>query len=95
MELSWDAPVLDLLSQGYNVAYGARSVKHEVERKVVSLLANAQLFHGFPRNSLLQLYVDYVLGTDGSTNNPQIRLRIKPEGSQEFTEISTIVQPVK
>jgi len=95
VELSWDAPVLDLLSQGYNVAYGARSVKHEVERKVVSLLANAQLFHGFPRNSLLQLYVDYVLGTDGSTNNPQIRLRIKPEGSQEFTEISTIVQPVK
>ena len=94
MELLWDGPVLDLLSQGYNVAYGARSVKHEVERKVVSLLANAQLFHGFPRNSLLQLYVDYVPTSDATTKIPQIRLKIKPEGSQEFTDISSIVQSV-
>ena len=29
--LSWDSSVLNLLADGYNVYYGARSIKHEVE----------------------------------------------------------------
>lgn len=28
--LQWDRPVLDLLAGGYNLHYGARSIKHEV-----------------------------------------------------------------
>lgn len=28
--LQWDRPVLDLLAGGYNMHYGARSIKHEV-----------------------------------------------------------------
>ena len=42
--LSWDRSVLNLLADGYNVYYGARSIKHEVrsnilvqvERRIVS-----------------------------------------------------------
>ena len=41
IELTWDKSVLSLLSEGYNVYYGARSIKHEVERMVVSQLALA------------------------------------------------------
>lgn len=39
--LSWDRAVAQLLADGYNVYYGARSIKHEVERRVVSQLALA------------------------------------------------------
>lgn len=28
--LMWDGPVLELLAGGYNLHYGARSIKHEV-----------------------------------------------------------------
>ena len=30
----WNQSVLSLLSEGYDVSYGARSIKHEVDRKV-------------------------------------------------------------
>ena len=32
VEVTWDKQVLHFLSDGYNVYYGARSIKHEVER---------------------------------------------------------------
>ena len=41
IELSWDDKVVDKLSTGYNVHYGARSIKHEVEKCVVNRLAKA------------------------------------------------------
>lgn len=84
VHLTWDGPVLDVLAEGYNVAYGARSVKHEVERNVVSLLSNAHHFHGLPTGADLHLYVDY--RTDGRP--PQIRLRIKARGDKEFSEMT-------
>ena len=88
VELTWDGPVLDILAEGYNVAYGARSVKHEVERNVVSLLANTHQFHGFPRGAHLHLYVDFGNCADG-TSRPQIRLRIKHKDSEEFKEFTS------
>jgi ATP-dependent Clp protease ATP-binding subunit ClpB len=39
--LKWDQAAVDLLTEGYNVHYGARSIKHEVERRVVTQLAQA------------------------------------------------------
>ncbi|XP_064636467.1 mitochondrial disaggregase-like isoform X2 [Lineus longissimus] len=41
IELVWDRQVIDVLAEGYNVHYGARSIKHEVERRVVTQLATA------------------------------------------------------
>ncbi|KAJ9079078.1 hypothetical protein DSO57_1039244 [Entomophthora muscae] len=41
MELSWSKDVLKELSNGYNLRYGARSIKHEVEARVISPLAKA------------------------------------------------------
>lgn len=87
----WDGQVLDVLCLGYNVAYGARSVKYEVERNVVSLLSNTQQFYGFPQGAALQLYVDYE-DRNAISPQPEIRLRIKYKGSDEFTEI---VSPLK
>ncbi|XP_068920780.1 mitochondrial disaggregase isoform X4 [Petaurus breviceps papuanus] len=39
--LLWDREVADVLVDGYNVHYGARSIRHEVERRVVNQLAAA------------------------------------------------------
>lgn len=88
----WDGQVLDVLCLGYNVAYGARSVKYEVERNVVSLLSNTQQFYGFPQGAALQLYVDYEDKNATKSPQPEIRLRIKYKGSNEFTEI---ISPLK
>ncbi|XP_046371975.1 caseinolytic peptidase B protein homolog [Haliotis rufescens] len=41
IELSWDHHVVDVLADGYDVHYGARSIKYEVERRVVTQLAMA------------------------------------------------------
>ena len=63
----------------------------------MSLLANAQQFHGFPQGAFLQLFVDYGDGASPDAvstlaRQPQIRLRIKSKDSPEFTEISSSVQ---
>jgi len=39
--ISWEPGVLSLLAEGYNIYYGARSIQHEVERRVVAQLALA------------------------------------------------------
>ncbi|VDP07417.1 unnamed protein product [Soboliphyme baturini] len=41
IDLEWDNDVLDYLADGYNIRYGARSIKHEVEKRVVNKLAAA------------------------------------------------------
>lgn len=40
--LYWDTGVETVLAGGYNMHYGARSIKYEVERRVISKLAAAQ-----------------------------------------------------
>lgn len=42
ISVSWQKPSIPtILADGYNIYYGARSVKYEVDRRVVSLLASA------------------------------------------------------
>lgn len=41
IELKWNREVLSLLAEGYDTHYGARSIKYEVERRVVNQLAAA------------------------------------------------------
>lgn len=38
IEMKWDPIVLDVLADGYNVYYGARSIKHEVSRKIFAMV---------------------------------------------------------
>merc|ERR1711990_888023 len=41
IKISWEPGVLSLLAEGYNIYYGARSIQHEVDRRVVAQLALA------------------------------------------------------
>jgi len=41
IDIIWDRKALDCLANGYDINYGARSLKHEIERSVVNQLAAA------------------------------------------------------
>ncbi|NXY00023.1 CLPB protein, partial [Centropus bengalensis] len=56
--LLWDREVMDVLADGYNLHYGARSIKHEVERRVVNQLAAAYEQNLLPRGCTLRIAVE-------------------------------------
>lgn len=41
ISITWTNDVINVLREGYNVQYGARSIKHEVEKRVVNQVAKA------------------------------------------------------
>uniref|UniRef100_A0A671VVX3 ClpB family mitochondrial disaggregase n=1 Tax=Sparus aurata TaxID=8175 RepID=A0A671VVX3_SPAAU len=77
--LQWDRPVLDLLAGGYNMHYGARSIKHEVERRVVNQLAAAYEQELLPKGCILRLSVQSEDQEERST--PSLRLEVVGEDS--------------
>ncbi|KAI0244175.1 hypothetical protein L0F63_000501 [Massospora cicadina] len=58
MELSWNKDVLKELSHGYNLRYGARSIKHEVEVRVINPLAKAHELDHVKSGSTIHFTVD-------------------------------------
>uniref|UniRef100_A0A8C4ESR9 ClpB family mitochondrial disaggregase n=1 Tax=Dicentrarchus labrax TaxID=13489 RepID=A0A8C4ESR9_DICLA len=81
--LQWDSPVLDLLAGGYNMHYGARSIKHEVERRVVNQLAAAYEQELLPKGCILRLSVQSEDQDERST--PSLRLEVVGEDSSSRT----------
>ena len=51
MTLEWDRKALDFLIKGYDISYGARSIKHEVERRVVNQIAVAHEYNLIEKGS--------------------------------------------
>ncbi|XP_034148359.1 caseinolytic peptidase B protein homolog isoform X1 [Esox lucius] len=86
--LLWDRPVLDLLAGGYNLHYGARSIKHEVERRVVNQLAAAYEQELLPKGCTLRLSVhseDRGGGQEGEglgQGTPSLRLEVVGKDSK-------------
>ncbi|NXY85451.1 CLPB protein, partial [Alcedo cyanopectus] len=91
--LLWDREVMDVLADGYNLHYGARSIKHEVERRVVNQLAAAYEQDLLPKGCTLRITVEdsdkQLLktkeGTSSSTETtkmPTLRLEIVEKGSK-------------
>ncbi|XP_036247643.1 caseinolytic peptidase B protein homolog isoform X2 [Molothrus ater] len=85
--LQWDREVMDVLADGYNLHYGARSIKHEVERRVVNQLAAAYEQDLLPRGCTLRIIVEdsdkqLLKTTEGSSPStekskvPTLRLEI-------------------
>ncbi|XP_005746980.1 caseinolytic peptidase B protein homolog [Pundamilia nyererei] len=81
--LQWDRPVLDLLAGGYNMHYGARSIKHEVERRVVNQLAAAYEQELLPKGCTLRLSVQSEGQKEHGT--PSLRLEVVGEDSSSRT----------
>ncbi|XP_062491041.1 mitochondrial disaggregase [Pezoporus occidentalis] len=91
--LLWDREVMDVLADGYNLHYGARSIKHEVERRVVNQLAAAHEQDLLPRGCTLRIAVEgsdkqLLKGQESSSpgagpgRGPALRLEIVEQGSR-------------
>ncbi|XP_066475997.1 mitochondrial disaggregase [Tiliqua scincoides] len=91
--LLWDKDVMDVLADGYNLHYGARSIKHEVERRVVNQLAAAYEQDLLPCGCTLRITVDdsdkqFLKAEDRSTpkegqrKGPALRLEIVEKDSK-------------
>lgn len=79
--MTWDQQVVDVLADGYDVHYGARSIKHEVERRVVSQVALAHEHRLIEPGCILHITTDSQssapLKSDKSNHNsiPKIKLQ--------------------
>ena len=61
--------VLNVLADGYDIRYGARSIKHEVERRVINQVAAAQEQGVLPKDCKLRLVK--ATAPNDSTNVPE------------------------
>ncbi|XP_065885497.1 mitochondrial disaggregase-like [Dysidea avara] len=71
IDLTWSPEVLDVLADGYNIRYGARSLKHEVDRRVVNQLAAAFEQQLIGKDSRVHLRVE-----DSDSQQPTIKLQL-------------------
>jgi len=73
------------LADGYNVYYGARSIKHEVERRVVTQLALAHETGQLTKGSTVRLLVDNF----GDENTlPRLKLSIRKTAKEDFVDLN-------
>ena len=86
MELVWDKSVLSLLSGGYNVYYGARSIKHEVERMVVSQLALAHETEQLAPGCTVQLYTR--TSSEDGDQEAKLRIKIRKGEKEDFIDLA-------
>nr|KAG5692011.1 hypothetical protein BaRGS_027656 [Batillaria attramentaria] len=100
IQLRWDHHVVDVLTDGYDVHYGARSLKYEVERRVITQLAMAHERQMIKPGSVIRIAVtnpeDLVSephsdhgGEEGDkVVTPGLKLQILQEGSKnKFKDI--------
>ncbi|CAB4057823.1 clpB [Lepeophtheirus salmonis] len=88
VELLWDNRVLHYLTNGYNVYYGARSIKHEVERQVVSQLAMAHETEQLTKGSSVRLSILEDQMNPGPETD-KLKVTIKKDGKKkDFQDLS-------
>ncbi|CAH1398383.1 unnamed protein product [Nezara viridula] len=84
--LYWDTGVETVLAGGYNMHYGARSIKYEVERRVISKLAAAQESGVLKPGCSVHLVVHWP-DKNEAQSEPSIKLRLQPKGMKDFVDI--------
>jgi len=84
IELTWTRSVLNVLADGYNVHYGARSIKHEVERRVISQLALAHETDQIAPNSRVKLSTS----GSGDGDHAKLRITVKKKDESEYRDLA-------
>ncbi|XP_031834752.1 mitochondrial disaggregase [Nomia melanderi] len=82
IDLKWDREVLSILADGYDTHYGARSIKYEVERRVVNQLAAA-----YERGQITKGCC-VLLKPKWHENGATIALSVRPQGVKDFVDIA-------
>ncbi|XP_020293306.1 caseinolytic peptidase B protein homolog isoform X2 [Pseudomyrmex gracilis] len=81
IELKWDREVMSVLADGYDAHYGARSIKYEVERRVVNQLAAAHERGQIGKECCVLLKVKW------HDNGASIILSVRQKNSRNFVDI--------
>ncbi|XP_034934875.1 caseinolytic peptidase B protein homolog [Chelonus insularis] len=89
IELKWDREVLSVLADGYDAHYGARSIKYEVERRVVNQLAAAHERGQLGKKCCVKLK------TKWHENGASIMLSVRPPGVKDFVDIAETDNVIK
>jgi len=78
MDLTWENEVLNVLADGYDIQYGARSIKHEVARRLINHIAAAHEQGVIPNGCKLRLVaaVSNNEGTDPKKPNMIVKLQV-------------------
>ncbi|OMH86283.1 Caseinolytic peptidase B protein-like protein [Zancudomyces culisetae] len=59
VKLTWSNDLIELIVKlGYNVHYGARSIKHEIDKRVINLIAKAHEYDEFENGASIHVYVE-------------------------------------
>jgi ATP-dependent Clp protease ATP-binding subunit ClpB len=89
MTLEYDRKALDFIADGYDINYGARSIKHEVERRVVNQLAAAHELNLIENGSSILITADC---DEKFSNGVDIRLKKiffdKKNNTKQFIDIN-------
>ena len=87
----WDNRVSNALADGYNVYYGARSIKYEVERRVVTQLALAHETEQLTKGSQVRISVVRPEGDEKDQEEtevePVLRISIKKPNQEKFVDL--------
>ncbi|CAH1159705.1 unnamed protein product [Phaedon cochleariae] len=83
IEIKWDRSVESALADGYDVNYGARSIKYEVERRVVNQLAAAHEKGLIGKGCTVQVSAIWPENCESA----EISLRVRKKGLKDFVEI--------
>ncbi|XP_075214295.1 mitochondrial disaggregase-like isoform X2 [Lycorma delicatula] len=89
IELKWEHAVECVLADGYDVHYGARSIKYEVERRVISQLAAAYERGNIGKGSVVKLIVKEKENSEGEL---VIKLQVRAKRSSDFVDIDNVAQ---
>lgn len=90
IKLVWDHSVLAILADGYDVHYGARSIKYEVERRVVNQLAAAHERGIIGNGSIVKIGESPTSGSGSGA----IKLWVKLKEGAEFIDIEEKKYPL-
>lgn len=83
IEIKWDRSVESALADGYDVNYGARSIKYEVERRVVNQLAAAHEKGFIGKDSTVQVCASWPENAESF----EICLKVRKKGYKDFVDI--------
>ncbi|KAF5285002.1 hypothetical protein FQR65_LT02314 [Abscondita terminalis] len=91
IDLKWDRSVESALADGYDVNYGARSIKYEVERRVVNQIAAAHERGLLGKGSTIMVSVKWPEMSDAK----QVKLKVRRKGLKDFVDIDDYHVPTK
>ncbi|XP_044749909.1 caseinolytic peptidase B protein homolog [Coccinella septempunctata] len=89
--LQWDRSVESALADGYDVHYGARSIKYEVERRVVNQIALAHERGCLNKGCTVSVSVLWKEQSD----LPEFRLKVKKKGVKDWVELDHFSAPLE